>query len=373
VGEGRDREEPDLTAPIHVVEPTLADATGHCTSFVAAVCGSGPEQRFELWADRQAEPALFAELPQIELHPHLQRRLRRPQAWLLYRRLLEQPGKVFLPTAGATDITLLCAAAKAPLRPGKAACFVHWIRPTASRQRRLAAAARRQPDLGVLGPTEEIVDFLRTAGFRRAAYVPYPISPCARPNAEPSGFGHVLFAGAARMDKGFDRVVDLIEVLAERGESLPVHLQTSARHYGKRDPEIARQLARLARLRYPSLHEHSDTLDESAYFAQFQGAICLQPYVKDEFAHRVSAVTVDALGCGAPVVTTAGTWMGRNVERLGAGLAVPDPTGPTLHQALRQLIDDYPRYSVAARLAARTIHAEHAPRHLLEAVLDRGP
>jgi len=201
--------------------------------------------------------------------------------------------------------------------------------------------------------------------------VPYPISASARPTQEPSDFRHLLFAGAARMDKGFDRIVDLIALFEERGESLPIHLQTSARHYGKTDAEIGRQLARLQQLAYPALHAHPDTLDTESYFELFRGAICLQPYVQSEFSHRVSAVTVDALGCGAPVLTTADTWMGRNVERLGAGIAIKNPTGAELYTAVHRLIDDYPRYSIAARLAARTIQAEHAPRHLLDAVIER--
>lgn len=360
-----------MIVPIHVVEPTLVDETGHCHSFIGAVCGSGPEQKFVLWGDREARSDLFPGLDHVEMRPHFRRRWRKPQAWLLYRRLLQEPGRIFLPTAGVTDITILCHAARVKLRRGKVSCFVHWIRPSASRLTRLAAAARRQPELGVLGPTDEIVGFLREAGFQRARRVAYPISPSARPAAEASDFSHLLFAGAARMDKGFDRVVDLIEILAERGETLPVHLQTSARHYGKVDPEIGRQLERLTRVGYAGLQAHPDTLDSARYFELFRGAICLQPYVQSEFSHRVSAVTVDALGCGAPVLTTADTWMGRNVERLGAGIAIKDPSGAELHAALRRLIDDYPRYSVAARLAARTIQAEHAPRHLLDAVLER--
>jgi len=248
---------------------------------------------------------------------------------------------------------------------------VHWIRPSDSRLERLSRAAKRQPNLGVLGPTDEIVTFLREAGFRSARRVPYPLSPSARPAAEPSDFRHLLFAGAARMDKGFDRVVDLIETLARRGEELPIHLQTSARHYGKVDAEVSQQVTRLEQLGYAGLHPHAETLDSAAYFELFRGAICLQPYVQSEFAHRVSAVTVDALGCGAPVITTADTWMGRSVERLGAGIAIKDPSGEELHRAVHRLIDDYPRYSVAARLAARTIQAEHAPRHLLDAVIER--
>lgn len=353
---------------LHLVEPTLVDQTGHCASFIAALCAAGPEQRFQIWAGRAAEE-LFPGLPQAALQPYFGRRLRRAQAFWLYRRLLRAPGRLFVPTAGVTDIQLLSLAAPARLPADKASLFVHWIRPTDSRRRRLARAARRQPELRVLAPTDEIVALLRDAGFARARLVPYPLSPRARAPETPAAFRHLLFAGAARLDKGFSHVVDLVEQLERSGEEIRLCVQTSSRHYGKVDSEIARELARLERIRYRGLATHPQTLDAEDYFGLFRGAICLQPYQRAEFEGRVSAVTVDALACGAPILTTAGTWIARTVERLNAGLALEKISGDELLLAARRVIADYPRYSANALEAARVVHREHDPSHLLSAVL----
>jgi glycosyltransferase involved in cell wall biosynthesis len=382
VGARGDRAQPDLSqsvpdAPaarsslrrtIHVVEPTLVDQTGHCHSFVGAVCASGPDQRFEIWAGRPQEP-LFTELPQVTLHRHFVRQLRKPQALLLLRRLLRGEGHVFLPTASTTDLQLVCWAASGTVPRGKASFFFHWIRDTRSRRQRLSALAVRQPNLHVMGATEEIASILRECGFARVSRVPYPLAPSARPSQEPTGFRHLLFAGAARIDKGFPRIVDLAQRLGEQKEAIPLSIQTSTRHYGKVDPEIARELARLDRIAYPGLRACPQTLDSKAYFQLFAGAICLQPYDRAEFAGRVSAVTVDALACGAPIVTTSGTWMGYNVARFDAGVTLESLDARSLHEAVRRLIDQYPRYSAAARRAATAIHQEHDARHLLDAVL----
>jgi glycosyltransferase involved in cell wall biosynthesis len=353
---------------VHVVEPTLVDQTGHCHSFVSAVCGSDPAQRFVAWAGRAAPADLLAALPHVELRPYFSRRIRRLQALLLYRRLLRSGERIFVPTAGTTEITLASIAARGRA-PVKASLFVHWLRGTDSQRRRLAAAARRQPELHVLAPTDAIAAILQSAGFRRVERVAYPLSPQARPKREPGPFRHLLFAGAARLDKGFPRVVDLVERLAKEGETLPLAIQTSARHYEKHDAPIARELARLERCAYAGLRTHPETLDSSAYFALFDGAVCLQPYDRGEFAGRVSAVTVDALACGAPIVTTAGTWMGAQVERFHAGLALDDLSAPALHEAVRTLVASYDRYSVNAREAARAIEREHDPARLLAAVV----
>ena len=358
-----------MADPIHVVEPTLIDQTGHCHSFISAVCGAGPEQRFVVWAGREASPDLLDALPHVELRPHFSRRIRRLQALLLYRRLLGGGERLFVPTAGTTEITLASVAARR-LSPVQAALFVHWLRGSDAQQRRLAAAARRQPELNLLAPTDAIAALLRAAGFTRVQRVAYPLSPQARPTLEPGPFRHLLFAGAARLDKGFPRVVDLVERLAREGERLPLCIQTSARHYEKHDGPIARELARLERCAYAGLRTHPETLESSAYFALFDGAVCLQPYERSEFAGRVSAVTVDALACGAPILTTAGTWMGAQVERFEAGLALEDLSALALHEAARTLIANYPLYSVNAREAARAIEREHDPARLLAAALD---
>jgi glycosyltransferase involved in cell wall biosynthesis len=351
---------------IHVLESTLVDEAGHCHSFLGAVCAAGPEQTFHVWAGRQVTP-LYRDLPQVTLHPHFVRSVRKLQAVFLYRRLLRGPGRIFVPTAGATDLSMVDFGAKGRVPPGKASFFFHWIRPTKSKRARLGLVAKRQPHLTVLGATQEIVDILREVGFERSRFVPYPVSTRARSPEDPSAFQYLLFAGAARRDKGFPNVVDLVALLKERGETIPITVQTSAKHYGKID--VAEDVERLRGLRYLALHTHPQTLDSAAYFQLFHGAICLQPYDRQEFAGRVSAVTVDALASGAPIITTAGTWMGRTVERLGAGIALDDLSASALYTAARTVIDEYERYSASARKAAEVIQEEHSGAHLLQAVL----
>ncbi len=356
-----------MAQTIHVIEPTLEGEAGHGRSFMAAVMAAGPDHRFEVWAGRRAG-ALFEDLPQACLHPHFERRVRRLQALLLYRRLLRGSDRIFLPTAGVTDLTLVDLASKGAVPSRKATFFFHWIRPTAARRRRLARVAKRQPNLRVLGATREIVATLEEAGFSEAHLVPYPVTTSARPPEDP-GFRHLLFAGAARQDKGFGRVVDLVALLQERGEKIPVVVQTSARHYRKRDAAVAADMERLLGLTYSGLRAEPETLTSDAYLRLFHGAICLQPYERAEFEGRVSAVTVDALASGCPIITTAGTWMAHTVERLGAGITLEDLSAAELHSAVRTVVAQYDRYSANAREAAKNIQAEHSGAHLLRAVL----
>jgi hypothetical protein len=259
-------------------------------------------------------------------------------------------------------------AAPADFDASRLVLFFHWVRTSEEKTRRLSALARKRPGFRVVGPTPLIVEQLRQVGFSRAALVPYPIPPVETP-AAPVPFRHLLYGGAARLDKGFDRVVDLVEHLHRSRSSLPVVVQTSSRHYGKTDPRIVAHLERLESVGYPNLQTWPQTLDGAAYGKQFEGAVCLQLYDRAEFADRVSVVTFDALSRGAPVVAFAGTWLGRLIERFGAGAALNDASPAALGEAVERIAADYARYSAAALEGGRVLQREFHASRLLDAVL----
>ncbi len=352
---------------IHVVEPTLESEAGHCRSFVESVCASrqagGP--RLCVWGGRGARLPQLGESG-VTVRPYFFRKARRFQEYLLLARLLRAPGRIFIATAGRTDLVLLGLAARKEVPPGKVFLFFHWFRPTAGKEDDLRKAAKRQPNLTVLAPTESIADIFRRCGFGSTRVVPYPITPAAGATAEePESFRHVLYAGAARQDKGFSAVVDLVARLAGTGRDLPVVVQASAEHYDKRDARTRSDIARLAALRYPPLDLRRETLDPAAYTALFRGAVCLQPYSRADFADRISGVTLDALSAGAPVVATAGTWMARVVERFGAGRAADDLSPGPLLAAVEEIRADYGRFAANAVRAGRTLQEENSARRLL--------
>ncbi len=158
-------------------------------------------------------------------------------------------------------------------------------------------------------------------------------------------FRRLLYAGAARQDKGFRQVVNFIEYLASRDARIPVTIQVSADHYGKYDAATREDLIRLRKIDYPSLELAAETLSPENYAALFPGSICLQLYDRADFRDRVSGVTLDALAHGSPIVATAGSWMAHFVEAFSAGIAIDQPTPENLHGAVTQIIDGYPMFS----------------------------
>lgn len=357
-----------MPATLHIVEPTLTNEAGHCHSFVETLCRAGPDPHgFRVWCGRGAAlPGLQGMGVPLERRFH--RRLRRLEEWLLLRRLLREPGRILVSTAGRTDLLLLDWAARGRIQPRKAFLYVHWFRPTPRKLAFLRRIAHRQPELVVLGPTPSVVDVFARAGFTHRAIVPYPATPAAAADPAPSAaFRHLLFAGAAREDKGFSHVVGLVELLAGRRD-LPVVLQTATDPNDRHDEPTRAALARLAAIRSPALELRGETLDGKAYAELFGGAICLQPYDPREFADRVSGVTLDAMSAGAPVVTIPGSWIARVVERFGAGAVAASAAPGDLLRAVERVRAEYPRHRDAALSAGRTLRGEHDAHRLLEVI-----
>lgn len=160
-------------------------------------------------------------------------------------------------------------------------------------------------------------------------------------------------------------MVDLVAFLTDIGRDVPVVMQASADHYDRFDPETKADLIRLQSTRYHALRVVRETLDPLVYSDLFHGAICLQPYRREDFADRISGVTLDALSAGCPVVATAGTWMAGVVRRFDAGREVNDLSPESLLAAVDGIRSEYGRYQKNAARAGKTLQEENSGRHLL--------
>ena len=360
---------------LHIVEPTLAGFTGHCHSLVRALAAAAaPDCEVTIWAGRGAVGAWDGA---GALRPHFHRRWRRLQGFLLYRRLLHEPGRILVATAGSTDLALAAwAAGRGAVVPAKVHFFVHWLGRKAGKAGLLSSIARRQPNFEVLAPTATVAGFFTACGFR-ATQVPYPVDDDgdgpAPPSAPLAPFRHLLVAGGARLDKGFDHIVELVHEMKRCGLGLPVVVQASHSERDAPAPEIASAIERLRSAHYAGLSLLGGPLSPQAYRGLFDGAVVVQPYRAEDFRDRVSGVTLDALAAGCPVVVTAGTWMAAVAQRFDAGVATADLGAAGLLAAIESVVADHARYAVNARAAAVELNAVHSARRLIDAVLRPPP
>ena len=297
-----------MKAMIDVVEPTLESYSGHCHSLVSSLCRAAADRPIRLWAANGSEHIDFG--PHVTVHPYFRRRIRLFQLLFLFRRLLREPSALVIPAARTVDLALLHLAAGERIAANRVFLYFHWVRERPDKLRFLRRIAARQPDLVIFGTTASVAEVFRRCGFANVAVLPYP-APEAEGNGAATPFRRLLYAGAARQDKGFGKVVDFVEYLAAKGETIPIAIQVSADHYGKYDDATRHDLARLRSIDYPPLELIAQTLSPDDYAAMFAGGICVQLYDRADFSDRVSGVTLDALARGCPIVATAGTWMAK--------------------------------------------------------------
>ena len=327
---------------IHVIEPTLEDYSGHCYGLVRSFCDASGGLRVTVWGGRGSEKLDFPQA--VEVNSLFRRRLRIPQLFALFRRLLRDGSRVVVMTARRGDLLLARLAAGPALPPGRLFLYFHWYRSTPRRLAFLRKAAQRQPAITILATTQSVADTFSHVGFRNVLLLPYPLTARPATTADAQPFTHLLYAGAARQDKGFGKVVALVERLRERGEKWPISVQISADHYGKYDEQTLTDIARLEQCVYSGLRMIRRPLSPSDYSALFPGGICLQPYDRSAFRDRASGVTMDALVHGCPVIAPSGTWIADMVTRNRAGLVLEKFDPDSIIMAARRVIDDYAVY-----------------------------
>jgi glycosyltransferase involved in cell wall biosynthesis len=327
-----------MNTTIQIVEPTLESYSGHCYSLVSSFCLAAADRQIQLWAGKGVEHIDFG--AGVTVHAYFSRRFRLFQSLFLFRRLLREPFPLFIPTARRLDLALLSLAAGKQIARNRVFLYFHWVRETPDKLSFLRRIAARQPNLVILGTTASVVEVFRRCGFANVLLLPYPPTQAQRPG-DAMPFRRLLYAGAARQDKGFRRVVDFVEFLARENEKILITVQVSADHYGKYDAATREDISRLRSTGYAPLELAAETLSPEDYAALFPGSICLQLYDRADFRDRVSGVTLDALAHGAPIVATAGSWMAKLIEPFGAGVAIEEPTPENLHRAVTQIIDGY--------------------------------
>ena len=159
---------------INIVEPTLTNEAGHCYSFVAALCKIGKgSQPICLWASRYAELQFSGS--DIQVKKYFFRKIRRLQSYLLYRKLLAEPGKLFISTAGSIDLVIINLVSRREIPTDKVYLYFHWFNSGSNKLVYLKKLACKQPNLVILGPTPSVVKVFQDAGFNNVHIVPYPI------------------------------------------------------------------------------------------------------------------------------------------------------------------------------------------------------
>ena len=359
-------------AKLHIIEPTLADQAGHCHGYVQGLIEANQQvgYRLHVWLDKRGHHLYANE--DCEVHPYFNRQLRQWQKLFCLRRLFNQQEIMFIPTAQRIDLIYLTWLLRQSSRKYQQKFFLHFhqFKINSKKEALLKKIAQHQENFVILAPTQGLLDIFQQAGFMQGEKVPCPGYSPTRANqsrTEPV-FNKVIYAGAARADKGFPELVAFVEYLAAQSVTLPLEIQVSPPFSGRYDEKSQQALKQLKKLSLPSVILHEKTLEKETYQNLFCHAICLLIYDPSSYRDKFSGVTLDAFYAGCPVISVEKTWAGDMTERFQAGVVLANRSAENVWQALQHIRENYLFYTKNAQRAGEVLRREHDPINTLRAI-----
>jgi len=317
-----------------------------------------------VWLDRRGKELLRGE--PCQSHLVFYRNMMKIQRYFRIRALLRSEGSIFIPTAGRLDLIFLNLLLRKEQSHSEVFLHFHQFKITPGKIKLLEKIAKAHPEFVIMAPTDKLVAIFKEAGFPNCERVPCPVyEPIPKSSCENDQFEKIIYAGAARSDKGFSRVVDFIEYAFLQAERWPIEIQASPPFSGRYDNDSKQALQKLNQLPYPALTVHPDTLDASDYQSLFQKAIALLLYNHHDYASKFSGVALNALYAGCPIVTTAGTWAGNIVKQFEAGVVLEEAAPECVYKAVKLITQNYAQYRSNAKRAGLSLQKEHDPINTL--------
>ena len=219
--------------------------------------------------------------------------------------------------------------------------------------------------------SEPLAEYYRALSGLPFAALPWPLElPAPAPEAPvPAAGGPVRFlaVGGFRLEKGIDLLARSIEDLTAQIDAgkLAFTIQGFPNPLVP-DPEANRyfDLLQAFAAKHPGVRIIDRALDpQGPEYRQLyaDSDAVLVPYRRGGYDLRISAVLIEALALGKPVVTTAGTCMDHQVRGSGAAVLCDDGDASSLTQAILRLAADLPAYAAAARQHREGWRSYHHP------------
>ena len=357
---------------INIIEPTLFDETGHEYSYVKSIitAESNPSFNYNIWHDKRGGNNLF-NIPHVKSKAYFFRKIRKFQKLLLYRKLLKNNEIIYTPTSQLLDLLFVNLFAKNNIKlQNNIILHFHQFKKTDKKLQKLKTLAKSLSNISILTPTAKLTSIFKNAGFKNAITVECP--SFVRPDnlGITNKFEKILFAGAARADKGFAHAVNLACGFKRNNINTKFTIQISKPNSNKYDKETEDNINRLKVNRTDNLTLLEDTQSEDNYLNLFINSICLLPYCSKSYNDKFSGVTLDALYTGCPIITTKDTWMGDTVQQYQAGLALDNFEYNTLKTAIDEIIQNFAKFNTNAIKAGQELKKLHHPANTVNNIRD---
>lgn len=233
-------------------------------------------------------------------------------------------------------------------------------------------AAPAQANLRIFALTRQLRAIIANHTGVHLPLMPHPNPSMTRPpapasRADAGGF-NVLFPGGMTEEKGF--------------RDIPAILQAMRRTPALDDARFTVRATRAAGAldkdkdnTFQSIAIMADTvdavMDDDAFLAWLTTAdVAVLPYRPAHWRYRNSALAIDLLYLGVPILCCKGTWIADVLEKNGGGGIAIDSADPNAYaEAVAAIRANLGAYRAAARAAARSYHASNSWPALVDSVL----
>lgn len=232
--------------------------------------------------------------------------------------------------------------------------------------------AQALPNLRIYALTRQLKSIIRAWTGVDLPLMPHPNPsmpepPAPIPRASGAPFT-VLFPGGMTEEKGFRDIPGILRAIRSSPHLANPRLVTRATRIegGLTDgrEQIIREIASLA--------EPVDAVMDDAQFLAWlaDSDVAVLPYRESRWRYRNSALVIDLLYLGVPLVCCKGTWLADVLEKYGGGGIAVDGADPQAYAAAIETIrSELGRYKDDARRAARRYHANNNWPQLIDSVM----
>ncbi len=376
-------------ASLHIIEPTLTGLSGHEYGYVASLINANKNFNFDIhvWLGKKASNKdvisnlLSINKHTVTIHKYFIRSIRQFQKFFLYYKFLKNNNPFYVCTGGLIDLWicdflskfLKCVNTKST--HGKVAFFhFHQFNKTTRKIQKLnKISANAKENFKILATTPNLTKIFTDCGFIHSKSIACPgVTPKYPIGKIQCSFNKILYAGAARADKGFSLVVDTVIAMQTEHAYLPFVLQISAPNSNRYDSKTLSSLTKLQKIVNLNhrVRLYRNALTTYQYQELFLGAICLLVYEQEKYADKFSGVALDAFYAGCPIITVDNTWMGDITKNFDAGIVLQQATVIAISAAILKIKEQYNYYHSNAKRAAEHLIVTHDPKHSLQAVYD---
>lgn len=352
------------TKILHIIEPTLFDQSGHGFSYVKSILSANAKHfMINVWVDKRAEDLFMPTTCNTKLY--FIRKLRQLQKIFLYYKLITTNTTIFVSTANLWDLKIFTFLNKYFNSKARVILHFHQFKQSTKKLRTLRKLAFNSR-IEILTPTEKLSRIFSACGFKHCEVIPCPtFYPQRSTTSNEATFNNLLYAGAARSDKGFPLVIELLAYLRKQNDNTKFNIQISTPNSQRYDKESANAIQDLGRISKINLTLYQNTLLQDEYLNLFNNAICLLLYDKDSYKDKFSGIALDAFYAGCPIITARDTWMGDTATKYCAGIALDNYNFTTIKAAIDKIIDNYAYYHENAKKAAEILQKLHDPANTL--------